>query len=271
MHIKQASMKLAQMNMKRVSTELELARNLDRESTQGIASSSYVKENVIFFVSFSAANCETREKVIAIKDIIRSQMKENFNDVYIGYELMDTDLHQIIRSHQDLTDDHCRVCTFYFLFALSVLMFMYQSNAFLIIIISFFAPYPQFSNPDLMHTYMYSCMINHFLQCSLNESGVGFLRRDNSRRYFKMLPQFLKKNVYVRFPNVSPGVVDLLEKILVFDPNKHITVDEALCHPYLAPFMISMRSLFAQGHSVLILSIHHLLKKISRSTSIGKL
>lgn len=36
-------------------------------------------------------------------------MRENFNDVYIVYELMDTDLHQIIRSHQDLTDDHCRV------------------------------------------------------------------------------------------------------------------------------------------------------------------
>ncbi|KAK2652815.1 hypothetical protein Ddye_012671 [Dipteronia dyeriana] len=64
---------------------------------------------------------------------------------------------------------------------------------------------------------------------------------------------------------------DLLEKMLVFDPNKHITVDEALCHPYLAPFKIPMRSLFAQGHSVLILSIHHLLKKISRSSSIGKL
>ncbi|KAK3227842.1 hypothetical protein Dsin_007704 [Dipteronia sinensis] len=54
------------------------------------------------------------ENVIAIKDIIRPPMKENFNDVYIVYELMDTDLHQIIRSHQDLTDDHCR----YFLYQL---------------------------------------------------------------------------------------------------------------------------------------------------------
>ena len=29
-----------------------------------------------------------------------------FNDVYLVYELMDTDLHQIIRSSQALTDDH---------------------------------------------------------------------------------------------------------------------------------------------------------------------
>lgn len=48
-------------------------------------------------------------QVIAIKDIIRPPLKENFNDVYIVYELMDTDLQQIIRSNQPLADDHCRV------------------------------------------------------------------------------------------------------------------------------------------------------------------
>ncbi|MBA0603838.1 hypothetical protein Gorai_002057, partial [Gossypium raimondii] len=51
------------------------------------------------------------ENVIAIKDIIRPPQRENFNDVYIVYELMDTDLHQIIRSDQQLTDDHCRLET----------------------------------------------------------------------------------------------------------------------------------------------------------------
>ena len=50
-------------------------------------------------------------QVIAIKDIIRPPKKETFNDVYIVYELMDTDLHQIIRSEQSLTDDHCQVWT----------------------------------------------------------------------------------------------------------------------------------------------------------------
>lgn len=48
-------------------------------------------------------------QVIAIKDIIRPPKKDTFNDVYIVYELMDTDLHQIIRSDQQLTDDHCQV------------------------------------------------------------------------------------------------------------------------------------------------------------------
>lgn len=48
-------------------------------------------------------------QIIKIKDIIPPMDKENFNDVYTVYELMDTDLHQIIRSSQALTDDHCQV------------------------------------------------------------------------------------------------------------------------------------------------------------------
>ncbi|KAI9401239.1 hypothetical protein POPTR_001G099900v4 [Populus trichocarpa] len=54
------------------------------------------------------------ENVIAMRDIIRPPKMEAFNDVYIVYELMDTDLHQIIRSEQSLNDDHCQ----YFLYQL---------------------------------------------------------------------------------------------------------------------------------------------------------
>jgi hypothetical protein len=50
--------------------------------------------------------------VIKIKDIIKPADKEKFNDVYIVYELMDTDLHQIIQSNQALTDEHCQVICF---------------------------------------------------------------------------------------------------------------------------------------------------------------
>lgn len=48
-------------------------------------------------------------QIVKVKDIIPPMDKEKFNDVYIVYELMDTDLHQIIRSKQALTDDHCQV------------------------------------------------------------------------------------------------------------------------------------------------------------------
>ncbi|KAJ8898743.1 hypothetical protein K2173_004962 [Erythroxylum novogranatense] len=48
------------------------------------------------------------ENVVAIRDIIPPPQRESFNDVYIAYKLMDTDLHQIIRSNQALSEEHCQ-------------------------------------------------------------------------------------------------------------------------------------------------------------------
>lgn len=48
-------------------------------------------------------------QIVAIRDIIPPPLREAFNDVYIAYELMDTDLHQIIRSNQALSEEHCQV------------------------------------------------------------------------------------------------------------------------------------------------------------------
>lgn len=52
------------------------------------------------------------ENVISLKDIMMPIQRTSFKDVYLVYELMDTDLHQIIKSSQALTNEHCQ----YFLF-----------------------------------------------------------------------------------------------------------------------------------------------------------
>ena len=52
------------------------------------------------------------ENIVLLKDIMRPPSKDDFNDVYLVYELMDTDLHQILRSSQGLSDEHCQ----YFLY-----------------------------------------------------------------------------------------------------------------------------------------------------------
>ena len=48
------------------------------------------------------------DNVVGLFDVLRPPSYADFNDVYIVYELMDTDLHQIIRSPQPLTDEHCQ-------------------------------------------------------------------------------------------------------------------------------------------------------------------
>ncbi|KAK4788627.1 hypothetical protein SAY86_019946 [Trapa natans] len=232
------------------------------------------------------------ENVIALKDIIRPPQKENFNDVYIVYELMDTDLNQIIRSTQPLTDDHCR----YFLYQLlRGLKYVHSANvlhrdlkpsnlllnANCDLKIGDFGLARTTSETDFMTEYVvtrwyrapelllncseYTAAIDIWsVGCILGEimtrqplfpgkdyvhqlrliteligspddSSLGFLRSDNARRYVRQLPQYPRQQFSVRFAGGSPGVVDLLEKMLVFDPSKRITVEEALCHPYLAP------------------------------------
>lgn len=56
------------------------------------------------------------ENVIALKDIMMPPYRRSFKDVYLVYELMDTDMHQIIKSPQPLSDDHCQ----YFLFQVKI-------------------------------------------------------------------------------------------------------------------------------------------------------
>ncbi|OWM85293.1 mitogen-activated protein kinase homolog MMK2-like [Punica granatum] len=231
------------------------------------------------------------ENIIAIKDIIRPPKKEIFNDVYIVYELMDTDLHQIIRSDQPLTDDHCQ----YFLYQLlRGLKYVHSANvlhrdlkpsnlllnANCDLKIGDFGLARTTSETDFMTEYVvtrwyrapelllncseYTAAIDIWsVGCILGEiatreplfpgkdyvhqlrliteligspddASLGFLRSNNARRYVRQLPQYRKQQLSTRFPNMSSKAVDLLDKMLVFDPTKRITVDEALCHPYLS-------------------------------------
>lgn len=48
------------------------------------------------------------------------------------------------------------------------------------------------------------------------------------------LNDFVPANLRVKFPDANEEAISLLSKMLVLDPEKRITVDEALQHPYLA-------------------------------------
>ena len=56
------------------------------------------------------------ENIIAVRDVPMPPNRDKYNDVYIVYELMDTDLHQIIRSSQTLTNEHFQ----YFVYQVSM-------------------------------------------------------------------------------------------------------------------------------------------------------
>ncbi|KHG23154.1 Mitogen-activated protein kinase 4 [Gossypium arboreum] len=313
------------IDAKRTLREIKLLRHMDHENEHNVHSIDNVlatNEMAIFFLllgillvyfTLHVLN-NVISKVIAIKDIIRPPKKDAFNDVYIVYELMDTDLHQIIRSDQPLTDDHCQ----YFLYQLlRGLKYVHSANvlhrdlkpsnlllnANCDLKIGDFGLARTTSETDFMTEYVvtrwyrapelllscseYTAAIDIWsVGCILGEimtreplfpgkdyvhqlrlitespieyksrealslpmhdpdgvkvfigspddASLGFLRSDNARRYVRQLPRCRKQQFSARFPNMSAGAVDLLEKMLVFDPDRRITVDEALSHPYLA-------------------------------------
>ncbi|KAJ3031340.1 MAPK protein hog1 [Rhizophlyctis rosea] len=59
---------------------------------------------------------------------------------------------------------------------------------------------------------------------------------ENTLRFVQSLPRREKIPFTKRFPNADPMAVDILEKMLVFDPRKRINAEQALAHPYLAPY-----------------------------------
>ena len=62
------------------------------------------------------------------------------------------------------------------------------------------------------------------------------IKSRRAREYIRSLPYKKKVPFKVLFPNCNRLAIDLLEKMLVFNPAKRITVEDALRHPYLQPY-----------------------------------
>ncbi|PKU83933.1 Mitogen-activated protein kinase 2 [Dendrobium catenatum] len=260
------------VDAKRTLREIMLLRHLNHENVGIIlsicffsyhAASAFFDNLLIALVVPLDGACVG--KIIAIKDIIRPPNKETFNDVYIVYELMDTDLHQIIRSNQSLNDDHCQ----YFLYQiLRGLKYVHSAhvlhrdlkpnnlflNANCDLKIGDFGLARTTSEADFMTEYVvtrwyrapelllncseYTAAIDIWsVGCILGEIVTReplFPGKDyvHQLRLITEVPQMTLALGF--FEVITPGDTDLLERMLVFDPSKRITVDEALSHPYLA-------------------------------------
>ncbi|KAK8488793.1 hypothetical protein V6N13_138485 [Hibiscus sabdariffa] len=225
------------------------------------------------------------ENVIAIRDVIPPPLRRDFADVYIALELMDTDLHQIIRSNQSLSEEHCQILRgLKYIHSANVIhRDLKPSNLLLnancdLKICDFGLARPTAENefmteyvvtrwyraPELLlNSSHYTAAIDvwsvgcifmelmirkplfpgkdHVHQMRLltellgtpTESDLGFLRNEDARRYIRQLPAHPRQPLANVFPHVNRLALDLIERMLTFDPTRRITVEEALAHPYL--------------------------------------
>ncbi|KAL6777617.1 MAPK3 [Auxenochlorella protothecoides x Auxenochlorella symbiontica] len=232
------------------------------------------------------------ENVIGVLDIMPPPPKAPFNDVYIVYELMDTDLHQIIRSSQPLTDEHFQ----YFMYqTLRGLKYVHsagvlhrdlkpsnlllnascdlkiadfglartstESNAFM----TEYVVTRWYRAPELLlscdsysagiDVWSVGCILAELLarkplfpgkdyidQLKLiirtlgtpSDEELGFITAPKARTYIRGLAAVQKPDFRASFPDASKQALDLMERMLQFDPRRRISVDDALRHPWLA-------------------------------------
>ena len=57
-----------------------------------------------------------------------------------------------------------------------------------------------------------------------------------ARTFIESMPKFPKKDFTRFFVGASPLAVDLLEKMLTMDPDRRLTAELALSHPYFANY-----------------------------------
>lgn len=70
---------------------------------------------------------------------------------------------------------------------------------------------------------------------SPSEDDRMFVTDPKALEYLKAFPPRARINFAERYPSAKPEAIDLLNRILVFNPFTRLTVEQCLSHPYLSP------------------------------------
>lgn len=84
------------------------------------------------------------------------------------------------------------------------------------------------------HDYLHQLKIIMDVIGSPSEDSLDFITNPKAKRFILRQPKKPKVPLSSIYPRATPQCLDLLEKMLVFDPRKRITIAEALEHPYLS-------------------------------------
>lgn len=66
-----------------------------------------------------------------------------------------------------------------------------------------------------------------------SEDDLAFIKNEHARKFIVSMPDVPKRKPTEGISYVNPMALDLIDKCLEFSPEKRISVDDALAHPYL--------------------------------------
>ncbi|OMJ85030.1 hypothetical protein SteCoe_13752 [Stentor coeruleus] len=231
------------------------------------------------------------ENIISLIDLLRPPARTGFEDIYIITDLMETDMHRVIYSRQDLSDEHIQ----YFMYQLMRgLLFMHSadvihrdlkpSNLLLnkncdlkICDLGLARGFDNAKDDNLteyvvtrwyrapeviLNASHYSkaldiwgtgCVFAELLGRSPlfpgedyldqvqriiavlgmpSQEDMSFIGNESAKRYIKSLPKRQRVPWSTLYPKANPIALDLLNNMLVFNPDNRFNVEECLAHPY---------------------------------------
>ncbi|XP_027333898.1 mitogen-activated protein kinase 10-like isoform X2 [Abrus precatorius] len=232
--------------------------------------------------------------IVEIKHVILPPSRRDFKDIYVVFELMESDLHQVIKANDDLTKEHHQ---FFLYQLLRALKYIHTANVYhrdlkpknilanancKLKICDFGLARVAFSDtpttvfwtdyvatrwyraPELCGSFysrytpaidMWSigCIfaevligkplfpgknVVHQLDLMTDLLGtpsldtISLVRNDKARRYLTSMRKKQPVPFAQKFPTADPLALQLLERLLAFDPKDRPTAEEALADPY---------------------------------------
>lgn len=231
------------------------------------------------------------ENIISLLDVQRPQARTSYEDIYIVSDLMETDLHRVVYSRQELTDEHIQ----YFVYQiLRGMLYLHSadvihrdlkpSNLLLnkncdlkICDFGLARGFDQAKDENLteyvvtrwyrapevilnashytkaIDVWSIGCIFAELLGRSPlfpgedyldqvqriiavlgmpSQEDMSFIGNDSARRYIRSLPKRQRVPWSSLYPKANPVALDLLNKMLIFNPEKRYTVEQCLAHPY---------------------------------------
>jgi mitogen-activated protein kinase 1/3 len=94
------------------------------------------------------------------------------------------------------------------------------------------------SNRPIFPGKHYLDQLNHILGVlgTPSDEDLACIINEKARSYLQSLPYKPKVPWEKLYPDADPKALDLLDKMLTFNPHKRIVVEDALAHPYLEQY-----------------------------------